>query len=69
MSAHRNLTEYWKWAQIDVWDRVALSDEKFCNQKHVKRLARPPGAGNATEEPRPSASHRKLPPLRQKLLR
>lgn len=71
LRAYRNLSDYWKWSQIDVWDRIANSEQKFCNQKHVKKLYSAPGSANATEglSPLPSASHQKLPPLRQKLLR
>ena len=65
----RNLTDYWKWAQIDVWERVADSESKFCH-KHIRRRAMLPPTHEA---PKPleanstqniSPHEQKLPPLR-----
>jgi hypothetical protein len=68
----RTLADYWKWAQIDVWERVADSESKFC-RKHVRRRATLPPAHegpraletNGTQ--RPVSHEQKLPPLRRAL--
>ena len=70
LHVRRNLTDYWKWAQIDVWERVADSESKFCH-KHIRRRATLPPTHevpkaletNSTQSPSPH--EQKLPPLRR----
>ena len=56
----RNLTDYWRYAQIDPWERVADSQQKFCHKHVRRRAALPPPAAGATDAAGQNATARKL---------